>query len=29
MRYLSVGLQEIKTGQTAPQDIADNDYRII
>jgi hypothetical protein len=26
---LSVGLQEIKTGQTAPQDIADNDYRII
>jgi len=29
MRYLSVGLQEIKTGQTAPQDIADNSYRII
>ena len=29
MRYLSVGLQEIKTGQTAPQDIADNEYRII
>ena len=29
MRYLSVGLEEIKTGQTAPQDIADNDYRII
>jgi phage terminase large subunit len=29
MRYLSVGLQEIKTGQTAPQDIADNSYQII
>jgi len=29
MRYLSIGLEEIKTGQTAPQDIADNSYQII
>jgi len=29
MRYLAVGLQEINTGQTAPQNVADNDYRII
>ena len=29
MRYLSVGLQEIKSGQTAPQDVADNNYRIL
>ena len=29
MRYLSVGLREIKTGQTAPQDVADNSYQII
>jgi len=29
MRYLSVGLREIKTGQTAPQDVADNRYQII
>ena len=29
MRYLAVGLQEINTRQTAPQSVADNDYRII
>ena len=29
MRYLSVGLREIKTGQIAPQDVADNSYQII
>ena len=29
MRYLVVGLQEINTRQTAPQSVADNDYRII
>ena len=29
MRYLAVGLQEINTRQTAPQDIADSNYRII
>jgi len=29
MRYLSVGLREIKTGQSAPQDVADNSYQII
>jgi len=29
MRYLSVGLEEIKTGQTAPQEVADNSYQII
>ena len=29
-RYLTeVGLEEIKTGQTAPQDVADNSYQII
>ena len=29
MRYLAVGLQEINTRQSAPQSVADNDYRII
>jgi hypothetical protein len=29
MRYLAVGLQEIKTRQTAPQSVADNSYTII
>jgi hypothetical protein len=29
MRYLSVGLQEINDRQTAPQSVADNEYRII
>ena len=29
MRYLAVGFQEINTRQTAPQSVADNDYRII
>ena len=29
MRYLAVGLQELNTRQTAPQSVADNDYRII
>jgi len=29
MRYLCVGLQEINTRQTAPQNVADNNYRII
>jgi hypothetical protein len=29
MRYLAVGLQEINTRQTAPQSVADNNYRIL
>ena len=29
MRYLSVGLQEINTRQSAPQSVADNEYRIL
>jgi hypothetical protein len=29
MRYLAVGIQEINTRQSAPQSIADNEYRII
>jgi len=29
MRYLAVGLQELNTRQTAPQSVADNDYRIM
>ncbi len=29
MRYLAVGLQEINTRQSAPQSVADNNYRII
>jgi phage terminase large subunit len=29
MRYLAVGLQEINTRQAAPQNVADNSYRII
>jgi hypothetical protein len=29
MRYLAVGLQEINTRQTAPQVVADNNYRIL
>tara|TARA_X000001382_G_scaffold16041_1_gene10170 strand:+ start:34 stop:1161 length:1128 start_codon:yes stop_codon:yes gene_type:complete len=29
MRYLAVGLQELNTRQTAPQSVADNEYRII
>ena len=29
MRYLAVGLQELNTRQTAPQSVADNNYRII
>ncbi len=29
MRYLAVGLQELNTRQTAPQKVADNEYRII
>ena len=29
MRYLAVGLQEINTRQSAPQSVADNDYRIM
>jgi hypothetical protein len=29
MRYLAVGLQEINTRQSAPQNVADNNYRII
>ena len=29
MRYLSVGLQELNTRQSAPQSVADNSYRII
>ena len=29
MRYLAVGLQEINTRQTAPQSVAENEYRII
>ncbi len=29
MRYLCVGLQEINTRQTAPQNVADNNYRIL
>ena len=29
MRYLAVGLQELNTRQTAPQSVADNEYRIL
>ena len=29
MRYLAVGLQELNTRQSAPQSVADNDYRIM
>ena len=29
MRYLAVGLQEINDRQTAPQSVADNEYRIL
>ena len=29
MRYLSVGLQEINTRQSAPQRVAENEYRIL
>ena len=29
MRYLAVGIQEINTRQSAPQSVADNEYRII
>jgi len=29
MRYLAVGIQEINTRQSAPQSVADSDYRII
>jgi phage terminase large subunit len=29
MRYLSVGIQEINTRQTAPQRVAENEYRIL
>ena len=29
MRYLAVGLQELNTRQSAPQSVADNEYRIL
>jgi phage terminase large subunit len=29
MRYLCVGLQELSDKQTAPQKVADNEYRIL
>ena len=29
MRYLSVGLQQLNTRQSAPQSVADSNYRII
>jgi hypothetical protein len=29
MRYLAVGIQEINTRQSAPQSVADSDYKII
>jgi hypothetical protein len=29
MRYLAVGIQEINTRQSAPQSVADSEYKII
>jgi len=29
MRYLAVGIQEINTRQSAPQSVADSNYKII